>query len=83
MSELKKKILENNPKEFTKSDHGGSTTLSQGTSDVDDQFKSKKDEKFEFINEQVENWPQWSVDQPQPNTQNKVVEAPKTQAAST
>lgn len=38
--------------------------MSETTSDVDEEFKVKKDEKFEFINEGVENWPQWSVDEP-------------------
>lgn len=66
MSELRKNILEGENHEHTKSENGGSTNLSEGSNDVDDDFKTKKDEKFEFINEQVDTWPQWSVDQPQP-----------------
>lgn len=66
MSELRKNILEGETNEHTKSENGGSTNLSEGSNDVDDDFKTKKDEKFEFINEQVDTWPQWSVDQPQP-----------------
>ena len=30
---------------------------------IDEDLKVKKGEKFEFINEQPNNWPQWSVEQ--------------------
>ena len=43
----------------------GSTNLSEGTSEVDEEFKVKKGEKFQFINESAEDWPQWTVEQAQ------------------
>lgn len=49
----------------------GSTNLSEGTSEVDQEFKVKKGEKFQFINETVENWPQWTVDQAQTEQEKK------------
>ena len=50
-----------------KSENGGnSTNLSEGSNDTfDEEFNHKKGDKFEFINEKSENWPQWSVSQQQ------------------
>ena len=44
------------------SEHAVSTNLSEGSNEIDDEFKQKEGEKFEFINEKVEQWPQWTVD---------------------
>ena len=46
----------------TKSENGASTNLSEGSNDTgDDDLKPQPGEKFEFINEGSENWPQWTV----------------------
>lgn len=58
-----KKTTQNQFVEKAKSENGASTNLSEGSNEVDDEFKQKKGEKFEFINEKVNEWPQWSVEQ--------------------
>lgn len=69
MSEAQKYLQPENPtQEKAKSENGGSTNLSEGSNEVDEEFKVSKNEKFEFINEKVDEWPQWSVEN-QPNSQ--------------
>ena len=58
----KGKSIQNQGLEKARSEHG-STNISDGSNEVDDEFKQKEGEKFEFINEKVNEWPQWSVDQ--------------------
>jgi hypothetical protein len=42
---------------------GQSTNLSEGSlENHDEDFKVVKGEKFEFINEEVKDWPQWTVE---------------------
>lgn len=55
--------IQNPLPEKAKSEHAVSTNLSEGSNEIDDEFKQKKGEKFEFINEKVEQWPQWTVDE--------------------
>lgn len=43
----------------------GSTNQSDGTlEDLDEEFSNDQKKDFEFINESVENWPQWTVKDP-------------------
>ena len=48
ISQIQKPIQEK-----AKSEHAVSTNLSEGSNEIDDEFKQKKGEKFEFINEKV------------------------------
>ena len=45
--------IQKNVPEKAKSEHAVSTNLSEGSNEIDDEFKQKKGEKFEFINEKV------------------------------
>lgn len=63
MSEAQKYLPEGVQQEKAKSEHGDSTNLSEPSNEVDEEFKVDQKEKFEFINEQAEDWPQWSVEE--------------------
>lgn len=44
------------------SENGGSTNLSENSLEqVDEEFKQPQGQKFEFINENYEQWPKWSL----------------------
>ena len=46
------------------SEKGASTNLSQTSNETfDEELSHKKGEKFEFINEDIKEWPQWSVNE--------------------
>lgn len=67
-----------------KSENGASTNLSEGSNDTfDEELGHKKGEKFEFINEQTENWPQWSISQQTQQVQTDKVENQTVQQTNT
>ena len=50
------------PHEKATSENGNSTTMSDGsTEQIDEEFSHEKDKKFEFINENYQQWPKWSL----------------------
>lgn len=53
---------ESEPKPDKALSENGSTNQSDGTiDDLDEDLAIDQKQKFEFINESVENWPQWTV----------------------